>query len=368
MARPKKSKPNRSGGMFEYKATVGKTFDGKCIRKSFYSSKSIEDAKLKAEEYKINQQVAEQTGELFVSSKASFESWANKWLEIYKKPNVKPYTFKVTYENNVRKYLIPYFGKGLISNIKQIDVQNYFNQHTDLALSTLQKHKMILYAIFDAAIDNDLCYKNPVKNIKLTSKKAAYEKRWYTESQSERLKKYCLESKSKYAQAVFMLLSLGLRRGELLGLKWEDVDTDNNVVRVMRAVEPDTKGEPKDGEVKSKSSLRTIPYDNDLQLVDYLNSHKSQGYVMSGQNGSFTAIKSFDCGYKEFMKKATKELDIPYMTPHELRHTYGSVLREKGLDLYSIARLMGHSDSKVTEKSYVGNDIDVLRKRLKNLK
>ncbi len=48
MARPKKSKPNHVTGMYEYKATIGKSFDGKAIRKSFYSSKSLEDAKEKA--------------------------------------------------------------------------------------------------------------------------------------------------------------------------------------------------------------------------------------------------------------------------------------------------------------------------------
>lgn len=367
MARPKKEKPNHATGMYEVKVTVGKTFDGKPIRKSFYSAVSKAEAKAKAEEYIVNSRVAEQTGDQFVSSQTAFETWAKKWLETYKKPNVKPHTYKWTYETNVINYFIPYFGKAPLVSIRQIDIQNYFNKNSFLAMSTLSKQKMILFALFDAAIDNDLCYKNPVKNIKLITQKSEYEKRWYTENQANMLKEYCIKKNTKYAKAVYLLLSLGLRRGELLGLKWSDIDTDTCTVHVMRAVEPDTEGLPKDGEVKSKSALRSIPYDDNTRLIEFFDNNKSTGFVLSGETYGYTAIQSFDSGYKEFMKKATSTLDIPYMSPHELRHSYGSILRERGLDLYSIARLMGHSDSKITEKHYIGNDIEVLRNRLKNL-
>ena len=367
MARPKKEKPTRSNGFFECKVTIGHTFDGKPIRKSFYSKISKADAKAKADEYIVNSRVAEQTGETYVANDTTFNKWATKWLETYKKPNVKPHTYKWTYETNVINHLIPFFKNSILTNIKQIDVQHYFNSKTDLSLSTLQKQKMILYSIFDSAIDNDLCIKNPVKNIKLKSAKKIYEKRWYTKEQADLLIDYCLKKDTKYARAVFLMLTLGLRRGELLGLKWSDIDTNNRIVNIVRAIEPDTIGLPNDGDLKSKSSHRVIPYDNNQSLVNFINNNISDGFVLDGGCYGYTPIQTFDTGYKEFMRKATSELNIPYMTPHELRHTYGSVLREQGLDLYSISKLMGHSDSKITEKHYVGNDIEVLRNRLLNL-
>lgn len=84
MGRPKKEKPNHATGMYEVKVTVGHTFDGKPVRKSFYSSVSKEAAKAKAEQYKIDQAVAEQTGETFVGKEECFDTWAIKWLETYK--------------------------------------------------------------------------------------------------------------------------------------------------------------------------------------------------------------------------------------------------------------------------------------------
>lgn len=65
------------------------------------------------------------------------------------------------------------------------------------------------------------------------------------------------------------------------------------------------------------------------------------------------------------MEKASRELNIPKLTPHELRHTYGTLLLEKGVDIYTIQKVMGHSDVSVTADVYIHNNINVLRKQLK---
>lgn len=96
---------------------------------------------------------------------------AYKWLETYKLGKVKEHTYEFTYKKNVEKYLIPFFKHTKLKNIKQIDIQKYFNtvknpeNNLPLSHSVLGKHKMILKSIFDSAIDNNLCYKNSVKNI-----------------------------------------------------------------------------------------------------------------------------------------------------------------------------------------------------------
>lgn len=372
MARPKKSKPNHATGMYEYKATIGKSFDGKAIRKSFYSSKSLEDAKEKARLYMINKAVSEQTGEQFVERAMTFGAWANKWLEIYKKPNVKEHTYKWTYETNVINYFIPYFGAAPLTSIRQLDIQQYFSAHRELSATTLRRQQQMLKSIFETAIDNDYCIKNPVKNIKLHSDKEAFVLKWYSQAQADKLRAQALKDGSKYAKAVFLMLSLGLRRGELLGLMWKDIDLTAQTVEIKRAVEPDTKGMPNDGDVKSVSSLRTIPFGHDERLMDFLRAECSaehpSAFVINGKTKyGYTSIDGFNRGYQIYMTKTTEALGLPYMTPHELRHSYGTILREQGLDLYSISRLLGHADTAVTEKHYIGNDLDVLKARLQEL-
>ena len=92
MGRPKKEKPNHASGMYEVKITIGHTFDGKPIRKSFYSSVSKSTAKAKDEQFKIDQAVSMQTDTPFVSKKECFDTWAIKWLETYKLNKVKEHT------------------------------------------------------------------------------------------------------------------------------------------------------------------------------------------------------------------------------------------------------------------------------------
>jgi len=127
MGRPKKEKPNRSDGRYEIKICIGERFDGTKIMKSFYSRISKEDAKAKAEQYKIEQAVSEITGMQYQSTDISFDIWAKRVLESLK-GTVKDSSYNLTYKNAILNHLIPYFGKRKMSVIKQIDIQEYFKQ------------------------------------------------------------------------------------------------------------------------------------------------------------------------------------------------------------------------------------------------
>lgn len=265
MGRPKKDKPNHASGMYEVKITIGHTFDGKPIRKSFYSSVSKSAAKAKAEQFKIDQAVSMQTDSPFVSKKECFDTWALKWLETYKLNKVKEHTYLFTYKKNIEKYLIPYFKKAKLSDIKQIDIQNYFNEikNTDngkpLSLSVLEKHKMILKSIFDTAIDI-----------------------------------------SRDTTSI------------LLKLKTES---------------------------------------------EYIIAGKTINEPLSPH--------CYADRFARIMKRISRDTGLPTLTPHELRHTFGTLLRENNVDIYTIQKVMGHSDISVTCSIYVHNDIEVLRKQLK---
>lgn len=160
MGRPKKEKPNKQG-LYEVKITVGKNFDGTLIRKSFRSSVSKADARAKAEKYKIEQAVYDRTGEYISDSKITFETWARKVLESLK-GTVKDSSYNLTYRNSIENHLVPYFGKHHIADIKQIDIQKYFNEKgKTLSEETLKKHKMSLNKIFESAVLTNFSKKSP---------------------------------------------------------------------------------------------------------------------------------------------------------------------------------------------------------------
>lgn len=363
MGRPKKEKPTHSSGMYVYKATVGHNFDGTPIRKAFYSSTSKEDAKAKANQYIIDKEVAERTGEHTEPKATTFENWALKWLDSYKKGTVKEHTFNFTYKSNVEKYLIPYFKKAKLSDIKQIDIQKYFNtvkneDGNPLAKSTLDKQKLILKSMFEAAIDNDLCYKNPVKNIKYQQASESPEKNVYDRGEAEKVIEY---AKLHGRTDIVIMLETGIRRSELLGLQWSDINLNNNTMHIQRAV-VQTKGKIVIDKPKTATSDRIIPFST--VLSSYLKSNQNDNIYVIGTERP-KSPSTYAKQFKQFMKKMNADINCPVLTPHELRHTYGTLLRESGADIYTIQKLMGHSDISVTAGIYVHNDIEVLRKDAK---
>lgn len=362
MPRPKKERPNRPDGTYEVKVKIGEDMHGKAIRKSFYSTVSKADARAKAEAYIRQQEISQITGERFVENNKTFERWALEWLETYKKGSVKLHTYLFTYDANVRKYLIPFFGKAKLDRIKQIDIQKYFNtvksdDGTPLAKSTLEKHKMILKSIFEAAIDNDYCTKNPVKNITIPEPKKSGTRPVYTAAQADAVMK--LSQEMQYWD-ILIMLHTGIRRSELIGLQWQDIDLERRIMHIQRAV-VQTKGEIVIGAPKTETSDRLIPFSENLAEIFRMMPHN--GAYVIGTDAPISPA-TFAHAFSRRMQKIHDHTGAPILTPHELRHTYGTLLREAGADIYTIQKVMGHSDISVTAGIYVHNDVEVLRRNL----
>lgn len=358
MPRPKKEKPNHAGGLYEVKITIGKELSGKLIRKSFYSSISKEDARRQAEEWKINKKVAEATESNFINGTATFEKWAIKWLAL-KKPQVDENTYITTYSNIVNKHLIPYFGGANLKDIRQIDVQEFFNNKTSMSKSALSKMRMCLHGIFESAIDNDLCFKNPIKNINYVSRRPKNKKNVYSDQEIDIVENFALSDMPE----VVVLLETGMRRGELLGLDFDKnhVDYENKIVHVRCSVADRNGGGIKLNPPKW-GSYRDIPL-TEKAIKALQNTGRKTGPVFPNALGNMQSPNAWSRKLARFMDRLHAEYPkIKQLTAHELRHTYGTALRRHGVDIYSIQKLMGHKDITVTTEIYVENEIDVLKR------
>lgn len=359
MPRPKKAAPNRANGTYEYKATISKTFDGKTIRKSFYSPISLEDAKRKAEEHKVKRAVVDTVGVTEeTASDISFSDWANKWLTVYKKPYVTDNTYRLTYENFIVNHIIPYFKAAKLKNIRSIDIQRFFDQkQKELSQSSLDKLHLCLFGIFDKAIDNDLIVKNPVKNVIYKSSKEKNVKNVWTDEQIALAKSFFADT---LPEAVLML-DTGLRRGEMLGLMWSDIDFENKILTVRRSVTDKQCGGVEISPPKMES-YRTIPIQTSLcELLDKL-PHSSE-YVFPNARNVAQSPRAFSKRLKNAMQRLCEQYpDIPQLTAHEMRHTRGTQLRRNGTDIYTIQKIMGHKDINVTANIYVHDEVEATRK------
>lgn len=357
MPRPKKEQPNHAGGLYEVKITIGKTLEGKLIRKSFYSSTSKADAKAQAEEWKVRQEVANRTGIGFVDKIRTFGEWADQWLMTYKKPNVTENTFNGTYKLYVDKHLKPFFGKAELSSVKPADIQRFYNLKRELSASTLHKISLCLNGIFETAIDNDLCYKNPARSVNYNSVYEQNKKQTYTESQYRALCHLIRHTKPE----IVLLLETGLRCGELCGLQWTDIS--NGVIQVNRSIAVD-KAEGFIVRPPKWNSYRTVPITpkarNALRRL-----HNDDIYVLPAGPGRPYTPRTFAKILSRFMEPLHEtHPEIPVLSAHELRHTFGTRLRRKGVDIYTIQKVMGHKDIKMTSEVYVHNEIDELKKAM----
>lgn len=352
MARKKKGQ--RSDGTFEYKATVGKDFYGKRIQKSFYGS-SLAEAKKKAEQYKLNKAVTATIGAPITPSSITFGEWANKWAEIYKRPYVSPQTYETLYRYVLDKHLLPYFGTASLADIRPMDVQSFFSKQRKYSISLQHKMQITLASIFDAAIENDLVYKNPAKKIKLTSDAIKMKKKALTDAQIVQMETAAYNS----FDAVIFLLETGLRRGELLGLMWKDIDLNAKTMTVSRSFSTvNGKGticKPKHG------SVRTIPLLPIAVEVLLRQPHDTLYVFPSPKSRKLEDPNHFNRRLRNWMKQFPEEIRC---TPHELRHSFASRLQRRGVDIYTISQLLGHRDIEVTASVYVHPDIESFRQKM----
>ena len=374
---PKREKANHSSGMYVHKISVPK-IGGGTTRKAFYSHKSKADARRKAEEWKLSQEIVRRTG-IVPSDETGepFDRWARKWLETYKHGTVKEHTYRYTYKSVVEKYLIPYFGKTALPDIRQADLQLYLQEirkadGSPLSQSTLKKHVLCLEEIFDRAEENKLIYGNPAKHLIIPkSAPKAPERDYWTEAEAEIAREWARnyeparKSQSGYtgAESILILLETGLRRSELLGLRWEDIRWQQRGIHVQRAVVPTT-GEIVIGGTKTERSDRFVPVSEEF-LGWLFTLPRAGDYVIPGKEPDEPrSPNGWGKSFKALMRKLSEQTGLPELEPHELRHTFGTVLRERGVDIYTISRVLGHSSVAVTEKIYVHNDITVLRRQM----
>ena len=365
---------------YEYKITLGKDLNGTLIRKSFYSTKSRADARKKAETYKLQHEM-----EFFLCGEGTvktvkFSDWAYSCLSMYKKPYVKANTYYGTYLEPLEKHLIPYFGHMNLDDIRPVHIQNYINQAAKTyAPETIKKDYNILRIIFETAVDNQLCTKSPVtKSVKLPKYEVRTKKQAYTQEQYNTV--YEFASQWPAGVSIMLLLETGISRSELLGLRWEDLDSTNRCIHIRQglvAYHSDDAGKQvtESSGLKNKFRQRRIPIVNDElwerlcqipRTVEVNGSTVAPEHIFYSPEGKpYQPNNWANRVYRPFMQALRKQHpEIPELSPHELRHTRATLWIAQGIEPYMAARLLGHSDLKMLTKIYDHTSEETLRNAL----
>ena len=275
-----------------------------------------------------------------------FSDYAWNWFETYSKPNVETAT-AVTYQRQLKLYLIPAFDGLAVEDITPDHIQRLFNSMKG-SKTTKEKAKMVLNQILEYAVEDHLLQRNPLKSKRLKITGAASKPTApYTIEQMKYLVQHIEDIKDPVDRMYLALQALHpLRLEEVLGLKGEDIDTETMSLHIRRAVTHPKRNQPEIKDTKTGSSSRTIGLSN-LALPHILPTANDK-FVLGGDNPlSYTQVR-------RMCDRIKKDIDFnENITPIRFRTTVLTDLYDQTKDIKLAQAAAGHTTSAMTLKYYV---------------
>lgn len=295
-----------------------------------------------------------------------FSDYVEKWLALVKM-SVDVITYD-GYKNVAKAHIIPYFAERgtKLNEVDREVIQTYITDKYEhgrvdgkggLSTKTLKTHRLILHLILKEALMSGLITTDPCIGIKLP-KSQRREPTFYTKEQVEEL----LEDThgEPLYPVIYFTVIYGLRRSEVLGIKWDSIDFEAGTLTIKHTVVCYDKIVEKDS-TKTSASYRSYPLTDDVKaiLLDLRSqeeenrrllgsAYRKNDYVFKRANGQpFTP----DYVTKMFAKLLEK-YDLPHIRFHDLRHSCASLLIAQGFDMKDVQEWLGHADYSTTANLY----------------
>lgn len=278
--------------------------------------------------------------------------WLNTWLSIYVKPTVKSQTY-MRYEHIAKTHLARGLGEYELDEFSALLLQKFvvsLSEEKHLASNTVNSIITVIQKSLQVAVNVGVVtaeYSNKIQRPKTVEK--AVES--FSEKEQKEIEAFVLKNqKNSKLFGIILCLYSGLRIGELLALKWGDIDFSRGIMTISRSCHD----EYKDGKLlkvydtpKTKTSIRTIPIPK--QIIPHLKQIKKKSdseYVVSDKNdiGIRSYQKTFEC--------ILRKLHIPRKGFHALRHTFATRAIECGMDVKTLSEILGHKNPEITLKRY----------------
>lgn len=284
--------------------------------------------------------------------KYSFKEIALQWLELEVKNNNKPSEYRN--RTNVLKHtIIPYFGNKPLKDITLHDIEQFKSKlltERKITNKSVNNYLSILRICMKWAVEKDILTTLPrIKPLKVPPNDK-YD--FLTEAETLKLLEH---SVGKWHDMILLGVRTGLRFGELIALKWEDINFKAKTLTVSRNVVHSIEGSPKN------NRTRTIPLTQDITKM-LSQKAKDNEYIFYNDEGQ--PLHYTYCRKK--LHRFCKLSGIRTINWHALRHTFASHLAAKGVSVFAIKELLGHSDIKMTMR-YSHINLPVLRNAIEAL-
>ncbi len=343
---------------------------------SFYGKNEAE-ARKKLREYR---KTIKDIDDNIKYSEEQLSGYIENWLIISKFGKIKDSSYDIlerVFNNQIKNSVI---GQKKIKDITIDDMQKFIDDISrNYSDSIVKKTIEILKPSIKKAVVEQKIRFNPMDFVVIPKKNNIIniedeeKEQMYSEDEIEKITEVCMgyygintrnTKRYRYAPAYILLLNTGLRVGELVALTWKDIDFTKRIIRVNKTVstiknrnrfESDNQKVNVITTTKTKKSNRVIPMNETACLVlkELMKRQQEMGiksdYVISTKEGNPMLVRVLE----QTFSRICQENYIDYKGIHSLRHTFGSVLVKKGVDIKVISEILGHSTVQFTYDRYI---------------
>jgi integrase len=299
-----------------------------------------------------------EAGTLVASNKQTVATFLGYWLSVKKLP-LKPGAY-ATYASYVNVHMVPHLGRIQLQKLTRHHVQRFVNalfDEEDLEPGTIQTAYTILNVAMSDAVEWQMLAANPCKAVSLPR----VESRDYTVLNREQAQALIAFLDGHALEAlVTVALATGMRRGELLCLKWSDVDLERGHMYIQRSLTFINGQGYKEVTPKTKSSKRHITLPR--FALETLKRHRTAqvkvrlesatwtdpDLVFPTKTGKYIPTSTLQREFRLILERA----ELPPMRFHDLRHTCATLLLSQGISPKVVQELLGHSSIKITMDRY----------------
>ena len=277
-------------------------------------------------------------------STITFKEYTDKIFDVFLRPRWKASTAE-TNKFLLDKHIMPYFKNMTLSSIDTASIQQFFQTKQHLSKSYTKQMLIMLHEIFDNAVEDKKISEDPTDSKRITLPDKVKKRDALEPEQFYDIVSHICDLEEQDALFMALLCFTGMRRGEILGLKWDNILDDKILVRsevIYKSNQP-----VYNEYAKSKSGIRDIPIPK--ELAPYL-VNRSTGLVFGGSS-PYT-----QCKFARMWQRIKKTINLHGASPHVFRHTYLSLLAASNVDPKTIQALAGHADFSFTFNKYINSN------------
>ena len=346
----------RSDGRWEARIIIGHKNDGSPMYKSAFAKTQKSALKQLHQLLDLYRDV-----DLTEECRMTLGEWMDKWMDEYMIFAIRESTLD-SYRAMVKNQVKPFIGNKRLASLTTADVQKFYNkikkegrvrEHPvhgkTLADSMVRSVHMMLHEALDMSVKERLLAKNPTNGT--TIPKCNYpEKQILGDNQLETFLEV-IKGQEYWGDFFYVEVMTGLRRGEICGLKWQDIDFEENKLHVNRSVSVKRGGGVNIGETKTETGVRCIQLPP--SVAELLKNRKQTAIT----EWVFPAFLNPEqpihpqAAYRK-LKVILKNAELPLIRFHDLRHTFATHATQGGVDPKTLAGILGHTNASFTLDTY----------------